>query len=529
MTPLDPDPLGVYPDLEPDAGSTAWSRGIGPAWLAIAAGAMVPGLGHLLLGRARRAALLFAPLLLVAFGAVVVVLATPDRADLVGDLLTPDVLTALAALVVALAVYRLVVLAATVVLAARTRPTDAAGRTVRVVLAGALGVIVVAPHVVAGAILLDTRDTIVEVFAPPDLGPGDLGIDPGAGGALIPPVEPDPTDPPAGSPSVAAGTASPTPTPSPEPTATPGPSWAADGRLDVLLIGADAGPGRWSLRTDTMILLSVDIATGRAAMFGFPRNLYGAPLPKESAGAVPGGRFPGLLNAIYVYANSHPDQFPGGQYRGFRAIGGTIQKLAGVRLDGIAVVNLNGFVRLVDAVGGVTIDIPEPLYDARYPLEDGSGVVAISFRAGRQHLNGHRALMYARSRHADSDYGRMGRQQAVLLALRSRLKPCNLIAKVPTLLKIARDDAWTSFGVRDLPGLLRLAARVDAKRVRTLMFAPPTYPAFVTDAEIRQIHAVVRGIFPVRAPEPTQAPPPNLPADPMDPTPSPTDEPDPCA
>ena len=520
------------PDARPIPADPPTGRAIGPAWLTIVGGAIIPGLGHLLLGRRRRAALLFAPILVLAIVAVVVVLAAPDRADLVGELLSPDALEGLVVIVAAVGLYRLIVLASTVLLAERVRPTTRIGRIGRVLLAAGLAIVVIAPHVIVGAVIADTRETILEVFAPPGLGVGPEDSDPGFDGEVIPPLEPDTDldDPTATSSlsSTVGPTASPTATPTQAPTATPGPDWEADGRLDVLLIGADAGPDRWSLRTDTMILLSVDVATGRSAMFGFPRNMVGAPLPKESAGAVPGGRFPGLLNSIYVYANAHPSQFPGGRYRGFRAIGGTIQKLAGVRLDGIAVVNLNGFVRLIDALGGVTITIPRALHDDRYPLENGTGVVSIDFKAGKQHLDGHRALMYARSRHQDSDYGRMRRQQAVLLALRSRLKPCKLITKVPTLLKIARDDAWTSFKPKDLPSLLSLAAKTDAKHVKTMMFAPPAYPETISDSEIKQIRKVVRGIFPSHEPDPTATPPPVLAPDPEDPTLAPTDEPDPC-
>ena len=149
----------------------------------------------------------------------------------------------------------------------------------------------------------------------------------------------------------------------------------------------------------------------------------------------------------------------------------------------------------------MTLTIPRALHDDRYPLENGTGVVSIDFKAGKQHLDGHRALMYARSRHQDSDYGRMRRQQAVLLALRNRLKPCKLIPKVPTLLKIARDDAWTSFKPKDLPSLLSLAATTDAKHVKTMMFAPPAYPETISDSEIKQIRTVVRGIFPSHEPD----------------------------
>jgi anionic cell wall polymer biosynthesis LytR-Cps2A-Psr (LCP) family protein len=110
-----------------------------------------------------------------------------------------------------------------------------------------------------------------------------------------------------------------------------------------------------------MVVLSVDVETGRAALFGIPRNLVGVPLPPESAGAFKSGRFPGLLNALYVYAMGHPRQFPGGDARGFRAVAGAVQELVGVALDGVIVVNLAGFVRLVDAIGGLWIDVPKRL------------------------------------------------------------------------------------------------------------------------------------------------------------------------
>lgn len=70
--------------------------------------------------------------------------------------------------------------------------------------------------------------------------------------------------------------------PAPTPTAVPVPAWAVDGRLNLLLMGSDAGPGRWLARTDTMVVLSVDVATGRAALFGLPRNMENVPLPPRA-------------------------------------------------------------------------------------------------------------------------------------------------------------------------------------------------------------------------------------------------------
>jgi LCP family protein required for cell wall assembly len=303
----------------------------------------------------------------------------------------------------------------------------------------------------------------------------------------------------------ATPTAAPTPRPKPTPKPPVVPAWARDGRLNLLLIGSDAGPDRWSLRTDTIIVLSVQAKTGRAALFGIPRNMVGVPLPPESAAAVPGGRFPGLLNALYVYAMGHPDAFPGGDARGMRAVSGAVQELLGVRLDGMLVVNLGGFVSLVDELGGLWVDVPERLVDEKYPLEDGSKLIRVAFEAGCQHLEGRMALAYARSRHQDSDYGRMVRQQTVLLALRRQLDPVALVAKVPALLGIARDNLWTTVRREDLRGLAKLASRVDVRRVARVLFAPSRYPSHLDTAEIERIRAFARGIFERPAPPPDQS------------------------
>ena len=244
-----------------------------------------------------------------------------------------------------------------------------------------------------------------------------------------------------------------------------------------------------------MVVLSVDVESGQAAMFGIPRNLINVPLADEAKRAFPDGRFPGLLNALYVYAWGHPGQFPGGEARGFRAITGAIQELVGVPLDGFVAVDLGGFVKLVNAVDGLWIRIPEPVYDDHYPKVDGSGYTTISFGTGCQKLNGSQALQYARSRHQDSDYGRMGRQQLVLLSLRRQLDPVAVLERAPELLKIAKDHLWTTIKRKDLPSLVELAAKVNAKQVDKVLFVPPRYPEYLSTAEIKQIRQTVRHVF----------------------------------
>ena len=190
-----------------------------------------------------------------------------------------------------------------------------------------------------------------------------------------------------------------------------------------------------------------------------------------------------------------------------RAVAGAIQELAGVRLDAMVVVNLAGFVRLVDELGGLWIDIPERLVDSNYPIEDGTAWIHLHFEPGCQHLDGRMALAYARSRHQDSDYGRMRRQQAVLLALRRQVDPVALVPKVPALLRVARDTLWTTIRRQDVRGLASLAARVDPRRVARVLFVPSNYPEQLDATTIRRIQARVRTIFdrPAPAPDPDLA------------------------
>jgi anionic cell wall polymer biosynthesis LytR-Cps2A-Psr (LCP) family protein len=169
-------------------------------------------------------------------------------------------------------------------------------------------------------------------------------------------------------------------------------------------------------------------------------------------------------------------------------------------------VQLQGFVELVDAVGGISVTVPEAVYDARYPLENGRGYVEVYIRAGKQHMNGRRALMYARTRHQDSDYGRMRRQQVVLEAIGTKLMKEPLLVRLPELLEIARDNLWTNLRTSDLPDLVALAERVDLEGIANVRFIPPTYPEYLDGASIKQIRRVVDRAFDDAAPLATPAP-----------------------
>jgi LCP family protein required for cell wall assembly len=463
---------------------------------------LLPGLGQAWLGSGRRGMLIAAPILVGA--AIGAGLLLGDPVGALEALLAPGVLVVVLVIIGALAAYHLLVIHDAFRLATRLtralapeRPRRSAVRSPLLLMALTIAMVVYGTVEFLG---MRAYQATTAIFADPSTGfvvPGSSFSPRPSATAAVPtgPV----TEPPA-----------PTATP------VPVPAWALDGRLNVLLIGSDEGPGRFLARMDTFVVLSIEVATGRAALISIPRYIANIPLPPESAGAggaqVVDGVFTGWLNALYVYAMGRPNDFPGGEARGYRATVGAVQELVAQPLDGAIVVNLNGFVDLVEALGGLWIDVPYTLRDDRYPLPDGSGYISITIRSGCQLLDGERALQYARSRHQDSDYGRMKRQQKVLVALARQLDPIGLLPRVPELLQIAQDNLWTTIQLDQVADMAVLAAKVDTSDVRTFQFWPPETPQRLNAAGLQHIRDTVATAF----------------DDPAEPDPSPTSTPRPC-
>lgn len=498
-------------------------RGPEPPRRGVAAGiaallsALIPGLGQLRLGARRRGLLIALPF----FGVLVLgaALAIADPHGAIQTILRPGAISAILALVVVLGAYHLATVLDAFRLGRRSNapqepahepaaPDKPLSRPPARRLTGAPLLIVALTGVVAfygviGLIGLRAREATAAIF-----------VDPSTGFAIpASSFAPRPSPTRSASPGSSLGpvTQPPAPTATPE----PGPVWAADGRLNLLLIGSDAGPGRWLARMDSINVVSVEIATGRVAIFSIWRYTGNVPLPPESAGAYKDGRFPGWLNALYVEAMGNPTKYPGGDARGFRATAGAVQELIGQPLDGAIVINLNGFVDLVDAIGGLWIDIPFGVHDPHYALSDGSGYIELNFQAGCQKLGGERALEYARTRHQDSDFGRMRRQQRVIVAAARQLDPIAMLPRIPELLAIARDNLWTTIQPDAIADMAALAARADLKDIQYYLFWPPETPQRLDTAGIQHVRDVVGGIF--DGPSPS-----------AEPTPEPTNAPQPC-
>jgi polyisoprenyl-teichoic acid--peptidoglycan teichoic acid transferase len=252
-------------------------------------------------------------------------------------------------------------------------------------------------------------------------------------------------------------------------------AWLQRDRVSVLLLGGDAGPGRVGLRTDTMIVASVQRSTGAVTLFGLPRNLTRVPMPDRAAVAFACRCFPNPLNALYGWARAHPELFPGRPDAGAAALMGAVERLLGIPIDHYALVDLSGFVDVIDALGGVTVDVAERVRDRLSPATPGGPWRSFDIRPGRQHLDGESALAYARSRHATSDYDRMRRQRCLLAAVAGQADPPTLLRALPRLVPLIERSVSTDIPVRDLPALAGLAAKARRDRVGTVGLTPPRF------------------------------------------------------
>jgi LCP family protein required for cell wall assembly len=263
------------------------------------------------------------------------------------------------------------------------------------------------------------------------------------------------------------------------PTTEPPDPWGDVGRLNILLLGSDAGLGRTGVRTDTMILASVDVENGDLALISVPRNFARVPVP-DDIGIWSCDCFPPILNELYQYAEARPDSFPGPATPGANAIKGAISELTGLPVHFYALVALDGFVDVVDALGGVTITVAERVYDPAYPKE-GGGTEIVDLSPGVYDFDGHEALAYARSRHSSDDYDRMGRQRCVIEAVLEQSDPFSLLRNFPQLAEVIKASVETDIPLYLMPDLIDLMGLVDTDQAVSLRLVPPTYVGGWTD------------------------------------------------
>jgi LCP family protein required for cell wall assembly len=256
--------------------------------------------------------------------------------------------------------------------------------------------------------------------------------------------------------------------------------WGGRQQVNVLLLGGDGGVGRTGIRTDSVILLSMNTKTGRSVMFSLPRNMMNAQFPegtplhdafpdgfRNADGSDPGNW---MLNAVYSQVPAlYPHILGESENEGADAVKQAVAGSLGTHVDYYVLINLLGFQQLVDAIGGVTVNINEPIAingntDAGIPptgyLEPGPD----------QHLNGFHALWYSRGRWGSDDYERMLRQRCMVDALVEAADPLTVLRRYQDLASAGKQIMRTDIPRELMPAFVDLALKVKERPMKSMAF-----------------------------------------------------------
>lgn len=413
-----------------DSGRDTWAA-VGLAALS----ALIPGSGHIWAGRRRTGAVILV-LFLLLLGVGAFVGTSMDRTQLMSYLVDSNVLTGVIICALLLAVGWSAVIVSAYYVRSPGRPSPVHSVLAAIVI-GVLSLAVSTPPIYAARYAYVGRDVLNNVF------PSDHnqqrktkeGKDP----------------------------------------------WAGRPRINVLLLGGDGGSDRTGIRTDSMTVASIDTHTGNTVMFGLPRNLQHAPMPPRLRSQFPNG-FTDLLNAVYQYGAQNPRYFHGRQ-PGIQAIQQVIEQILGVRIDYYVLVNLQAFVDIVNAIGGINIYVEKNI-----PIGGEGHPITGWIRKGHRHLNGEQALWYGRSRAVDDDYHRMARQKCVLAAIAKQANPPTVLKGFQKIAASAKKNVSTDIPSADLPALTKLGEKAKSARISSVNFVPPKYDTVNPDyAQIKQV------------------------------------------
>ncbi len=281
-----------------------------------------------------------------------------------------------------------------------------------------------------------------------------------------------------------------------------------NGRYNILLLGADSGRDRFGIRPDSMSVISIDAATGKAINVGIPRNMQhvsfsaGSPMLEVYPNGWNCG-FECLINAIYKdvtdnHSDLYPDAVAKGSTPGIEATKEAVEYVTGLDIQSYVMVDMAAFSSLIDAIGGIQIDVKQrlPIGGQLDDLSDVKGWIEV----GNQRLDGYHALWYARSRHSTSDYDRMKRQHEVEDAVLAQIDPTTVLSRFQEIASAGKKLVKT-----DIPGgmLLQyknLAVKARAKGITSITLTPPIVD--VVHPNFKSIHQMIEDAFTVD-PSPT--------------------------
>ncbi len=269
-------------------------------------------------------------------------------------------------------------------------------------------------------------------------------------------------------------------------------------RINILLLGIDRRPEELPeyTRTDTMMLVSINPVDNTVALLSIPRDLQ---VPWKQGTTTIYDR----INTIAIYGYDKKDKSTGPA-----AAKQIVSQVLGVPVQYFVRIDFMGFKRLIDTIGGITVNVPKEVYDDAYPT-DNYKTIKIDIKPGVQVMDGTKALQYARSRHGSNDVDRAGRQQIVIASAKDKIvaSKWSLVTdpvKLSALLDTVKDNLLTDIQINEMVELAKLVKNIDTsdstKVANWVLQEPLIYhkdvPSgawlyFATDPTFTQIHQAV--------------------------------------
>jgi polyisoprenyl-teichoic acid--peptidoglycan teichoic acid transferase len=254
--------------------------------------------------------------------------------------------------------------------------------------------------------------------------------------------------------------------------------WVGQERVNVLLLGSDGSETRSGVRTDTVILVSVETRTGRTTMLSLPRNMMNAQFPEDSPlhelypTGYSGYEDPAyyMLNAVYgQIPERHPGVLGASTDEGADAIKQAVEGSLGLPVDYYVMVNLLGFRQVVDAIGGITVNVNKPVA-IQGDTDRGIPPTGYIEPGPDQHLDGFHALWFARGRWGSNDYERMERQRCTIAAIIDAADPTTLVRRYTDLASAGKEIVSNDVPRHLLPAFVELGLRMKDAKLKSVVF-----------------------------------------------------------
>lgn len=266
-----------------------------------------------------------------------------------------------------------------------------------------------------------------------------------------------------------------------------GPAANWQGTDNFLVLGTDRRAGEGSWRTDVIMIVGIDRAQGQAAVFSIPRDLY-VQIPGYGYGRINQADFLGERN--------------GGYGGGPKLISSILSATLGIETNHWVRIQMDGFVQVVDAIGGVNVYLDCPFYEPIFNLTTQSWDY-FTLPAGDNFLDGEDAYWFVRLRLRESDIGRSARQRQFLWALRDKMLNTNMVTRFPELWSAFQDTFSTDLSLFELVDLTRLGLSFNAENVHAGGLTLADLQGFTTEqgaavlriANPGRVRAVVNGVW----------------------------------